>query len=531
MTGFGAAVAVAYRNIFTHFEYQPAAATMPHDETGQVVVRYRTSGGEGTVSGEVLTVDALQVDVTKGYAESLVPNATRFIVGGRTYVDRAGVLYYNLNPATGAGTLGGGIDYGSGVAHLSDWASNVAPAPSLKTLLTQRRAAIADETCFRVALAPVRPGSLSVRATPLLPDAAAIHVTADTNGTIHQAGVCEGTINYSTGVVRIRWGGWVNDADLTPQQKTEVWYDANAVMARNGVNQIFKPRPVYADTVVYDAVGYSYLPLNADLLGLDPVRLPSDGRVPVLQTGDLALILHHHAVEVASPVAGGTTNTTLTGVARVRVFDAAGLAVPASRYSLAQDTGLVTWANPLDLSGTTAPYTVEATIEDAALIVDADLSGQLTLNRTLTHDFPEGALVASAYLFGDLFAQASTPFAQQAWTGVWSDERIGNPILAQYNSLLYPLDLSNASSWRERWALLFTSATSFRVIGETLGDITDHLGGEGYHDTSHDLAPINPLTNTPISPWRGRGGAVAGSPATCCGSISCRPPIFRPGWR
>lgn len=106
MTGFGAAVAVAYRNIFTHFEYQPAAATMPHDETGQVVVRYRTSGGEGTVSGEVLTVDALQVDVTKGYAESLVPNATRFIVGGRTYVDRAGVLYYNLNPATGAGTLG-----------------------------------------------------------------------------------------------------------------------------------------------------------------------------------------------------------------------------------------------------------------------------------------------------------------------------------------------------------------------------------------------------------------------------------------
>lgn len=91
-----------------------------------------------------------------------------------------------------------------------------------------------------MALAPVRPGSLSVRATPLLPDAAAIHVTADTNGTIHQAGVCEGTINYSTGVVRIRWGGWVNDADLTPQQKTEVWYDANAVMARNGVNQIFR---------------------------------------------------------------------------------------------------------------------------------------------------------------------------------------------------------------------------------------------------------------------------------------------------
>lgn len=529
VTGFGGNVQSAYRNIFTHFEYQPAAATMPHDESGQVTVRYRTSGGEGTITGEVLTADELQVDLTKGYAESLIPNATRFLLGGRTYVDRAGVLYYGLDPATGAGTLGGGLDYGSGVASLSNWAGNVAPAQSLKTLLTQLQAAIADETCFRVAIAPVRPGSLSIRATPLLPGAAAINVTATTEGLIYQAGVCDGAINYATGVVRVRWGGWVNDADLTPEQKLEPWYDPEAVIEIEGVDQIFKPRPVYADTVVYNAVGYSYLPLNADLLGLDPVRLPTDGRVPVLQTGDLVLVLHHHAVEAASPVAGGTVDTTLTGVARVRVFDAAGLAVPADRYSLAQDTGLVTWATPLDLSGYTAPYTVEATIEDAALLVDADLSGQLTLNRVLTHDYPEGALVASAYLFGDLFAQTSTPFSQQAWTSEWSDERIGAPILAQYNNLLYPLELSNASSWRERWALLFTGATSFRVIGETLGDITDQLGGAGYHDVDHDLAPVNPLTNTPYFTlaWEGWGsGWVAGNVLR----FNILPPANFPAW-
>lgn len=529
VSGFGGNATLAYRNVFTHFEYQPVGATMPHDESGQVTVRYRTSGGEGAVSGEILTATALQVDLTKGYAESVVPNATRFVVGGRTYVDRAGVLYYNPDPTTGAGTLGGGLDVGSGVATLSAWADNVAPAQSLKTLLTQLQAAIADETCFRVAIAPVRPGSLSIRATPLLPGGAQINVTAATDGAIYQAGVCDGAINYATGVVRVRWGGWVNDADLTPEQKTEVWYDAEAVVEIDGVDQIFKPRPVYADTVVYNAVGYSYLPLNADLLGLDPVRLPSDGRVPVLQTGDLALILHHHAVEVAAPVAGGVTDTTLTGVARVRVFDADGDAVDASRYSLEPDTGLVTWANPLDLTGYTAPYTVEATIEDAALIVDADISGQLTLNRTLTHDFPEGALVASAYLFGDLFAQASTPFSQQAWTSVWSDSRIGNPILAQYNNLLYPIELSNASSWRERWALLFTSTTSFRVIGETLGDITDQLGGDGYHDIDHDLAPVNPLTNTPYFTlaWEGWGsGWVAGNVLR----FNLLPPANFPAW-
>jgi hypothetical protein len=519
-----------YRDVLTHWEISPAAATLPPDETGVVTVYYLlVGGGEGSVTGEALTVDELQVDLTKGYAESLIPNATRFLVGGRTYIDRAGVLYYGLDPATGAGTLGGGLDYGSGIAALSAWAGNVAPAQSLKTLLTQLQAAIVDETCFRIAIAPVRPGSLSVRATPLLHGAAAINVTADTDGVIYQAGVCDGLINYATGVVRIRWGGWVNDADLTPEQKTEIWYDPEAVIERNSVDQIFKPRPVYADTVVYNAVGYSYLPLNADLLGLDPVRLPSDGRVPVLQTGDLALILHHHEVVVASPVAGGTVDTTLTGVARVRVFDADGLAVAADRYSLAQDTGIVTWATPLDLTGHTAPYTVEATIEDAALVVDADISGQLTLNRTLTHDFPDGALVASAYLFGDLFAQASTPFAQQAWTSVWSDSRIGNPILAQYNNLLYPIELSNASSWRERWALLFTSTTSFRVIGETLGDITDNLGGDGYHDTSHDLSPVNPLTNTPYFTlaWEGWGsGWVAGNVLR----FNILPPANFPAW-
>ena len=503
-----------YRNVFTHFEYQSAAAFLPYDESGQVVVRYRTSGGEGSVTGEVLTVAELQVDLTKGYSESLIPNATRFLVGGRTYIDRAGVLYYGLDPATGAGTLGGGLDYGSGIASLSDWAGNVAPAQSLKTLLTQLQAAIVDETCFRVALAPVRPGSFSVRATPVLAGAAVINLTAGIEGAIYQAGVCDGTINYQTGVVRIRWGGWVNDADLTPEEKTEVWYDPEAVIERNSVDQIFKPRPVYADTVMYNSVSYSYLPLSAELLGLDPVRLPSDGRVPVLQVGDMALVQHHTVHTVSTPQAGGTVDTELTGVARARVYDSLGVAVPPSRYSLDQSTGIVTWATPLDLSGYTGPYTVEATIEDAAMITATDISGQLTLNRVLTHDYPEGALVASAYVFGDLFAQASTPFAQQAWTSVWSDERIGSPLLAQYNSLLYPIQLNNASSWRERWALLFTSATSFRVIGETLGDITDQLGGDGFHDIDHDLAPVNPITSTPYFTlsWQGWGsGWVAGN--------------------
>lgn len=501
-----------FRHVFDHFETGPADASMP-DTGGLVTVRYRIAGGEGSAS-ETVTVGNLVVDLTKGFAEALVPNALRFLLGIRTYVDRAGSLYYDIDPATGAGTLGGVIDYGSGRATLSAWSAHIAPQQALKTMLTRLVAPVVDEILFRIAIAPVRPGSLSISATPVLSGGSAINLTANTDGTILSAGVADGTVDYQTGVVRIRWGGWVADSSLSPEDKLEVWYDEDARVMLDGVLKIFRPRPVYADTVKYNAVGYSYLPLSADLLGLDPVRLPSDGRVPCLVVGDVVVVQHSTTHSVATPVAGGTVDTELTAVARVRVYDTDGDAVPPDRYSLAQDTGIVTWATPLDLSEYSGPYAVKAWIEDAALVIDADISGRLALNLALTHDYPEGALVASAFVHGDLYAQISTPFSQQAWTAEWSDERIGDPILAQYNSLLYPIELSNAASWRERWVLIFTSATSFRVIGETLGEITNDLGGSGFHDVDHDLAPVNPLTGTPYFtlPWEGWGsGWVAGN--------------------
>lgn len=518
-----------YRNVFIGWEYQTAGASMPSDETGHVTVRYRVAGGEGSVIGEEITLSVLTLDVTKDYAEAVVSNSLSLLCGGRTYIDRNGSLYYGIDPTTGAGTLGGTLDTGSGRCALTDWAGNVAPAQSLRTLLTQLNVAVTDETVFRTALAPLRPGSFSVLATPVLPGAAQINLTADLAGVIYSAGVADGKIDLQTGVARIRWGGWVNDADVTADQKLEPWYDINARVDFNGTLKIFKPRPVYANTIRYYAVGYSYLPLSADLIGLDPVRLPSDGRVPCLQKGYVVLVTHSTTHVVTTPVAGGTVDTELLGVARARVYDSTGAAVQTDRYNLAQDTGIVTWASPLDLSAYAAPFDVKAWIEDAAMITDADLSGLITLNMALTHDYPVGALVSSALMHGDLYARVGAIFAQQAWTGVWSDERIGSPILAQYNTLLYPPVLTNLGSWRERWLLLFTSTTSFRVIGETLGDITDSLGGAGYHDTSHDLAPINPLTGTPYFTlrWQGWGsGWVNGN----CLRLNFTEPANFPFW-
>ncbi|MDB0530057.1 hypothetical protein LBW56_25670, partial [Ralstonia solanacearum] len=81
-----------------------------------------------------------------------------------------------------------------------------------------------------------------------------ITATANGDGTIAAAGML-GTVDYQTGVVRIRFGRFVPAAG----REGEIWYSADAV--RNG--QIFQPLPVRADTLRFNAVAFTYLPLSA----------------------------------------------------------------------------------------------------------------------------------------------------------------------------------------------------------------------------------------------------------------------------
>ena len=69
------------------------------------------------------------------------------------------------------------------------------------------------------------------------------------------------------------------------------------------------PRAVDPSTINYSAVAFSYLPLNADILGIDPVRLPSDGRVPIYRAGDVVVILHLQTNAPATPTLNGSTGS------------------------------------------------------------------------------------------------------------------------------------------------------------------------------------------------------------------------------
>src|SRR5699024_1645176 len=53
-----------------------------------------------------------------------------------------------------------------------------------------------------------------------------------------------------------------------------------------------------------------------------------------------------------------------------------------------------------------------------------------------------------------------------------------------------PIVVTNRDAIEERWALVFTSATAFNIIGQTVGQI-------GTGTTSTLTAPINPMTGYP----------------------------------
>ncbi|MFC4161949.1 hypothetical protein [Chitinimonas lacunae] len=427
------------------------------------------------------TATELAVDLTFNDQERIVPGSVRFRLGGRVYIDRVGSLYCDIDPATGSGIHAGTIDYSTGRCVLSVWTAGAPTAPATESLATAMGGLLVGGVCFRTPVAPIRPGSLNVIID--VPGGGTVSVQAETSGKITGAGF-EGDFEAQTGIVRLRFGDYV----LAAGNEGEWWYKPDLV---RGDGKIFKPRLYDPVGIRYNAVAYTYLPLSAELLGLDPVRLPSDGRVPIIRPGDIVAIHHTASKAVPAPTPGLKIGVGRTRLAEVRVVDALGKELPRSMYTADLDPGTVTLAAPLDLTGFTLPLAVEHRVEDQILCNDAQISGDIGLMRPLTHDYPAGETVVSSCMeVGDLFARASPPFSQQTWTGEWADSRVGNPINAQYQSTVYPIVVNNIGAIDQRWALVFSSNTAFKVIGEGVGEI-------GAGTTSSDCAPINPATGKP----------------------------------
>lgn len=474
-----------YRRVMTA-ELVNTVATMPYDETGYVIVKWRNAAGS-TAATDTFTADDLIFDLTPDYAETIVGGSVRFVCGGLTYIDRLGGLYHSIDPTNGSGTAAGSIQYQTGRTIVQSWVAGQPNALTLQSLATEVNMDAVDEVVFRVPITPVRAGSVQVRAIPI-DGGEQVSVTVDANGRLNGSGMI-GAVDFTSGVVRIRFGV---KRIVTPAIQAASWFVPEAVFTEDGVQKIIEPKHVYPDSVRYNAVGFTYLPLSASILGLDPVRLPSDGRVPIFRMSDVVVVHHTDSTPFpGTPAVGTVLNVGRVRLSALKVQDSAGTALDPNMYNVDLDAGTVTLKANYSLGALALPLYAEHRIEDMAVVTDVQINGRLALNRPLTHSYPANStLVSSALIMGDLQGRVYGKFSQESWTNVWSDSRIGNTTTSQYNDTLYPITTKNKGSTEERWALIFTSNTQFRIVGEAAGQI-----GTGNINT--DTAPLNPATNTP----------------------------------
>lgn len=426
----------------------------------------RSSAGAKT---KALTLTELRVQGS--LASSQRVGSMSFSLGSGRYSSDGAVV--RRATALAAGSPAGAL--GQLGATITAWAAGDSPVITVAAsavAVVPASGALVDTVTFRTASAPVAPSGFSVVVN-------GVSTAANAQGEIIGTGVF-GRIDYETGVVDLVFGTSTNVSD--PQRSD--W----SRLGLPGV-QYIKMQGVLADTLRYNAVAYTYLPLEASVLGLDPVRLPSDGRVPVFRRGSV-VVVHHTADLAAQNVSNGqTVNLGRTNVAAVRVIGNNGQTI-GSGYTLNRAAGTVTFSA---VAGYSQPVTIRHRIEEAALLSDAQISGLLRINRPLSRAYPAGSKVSSALLVGDLFARVSKLFDQATWNSsapVWSDDLQGSAAGPTLDTINYPITVTNRGAVTERWALVFTGSTSFVIVGE-------HLGQIGTGNTANDCAPLNPATGTP----------------------------------
>jgi len=454
--------------------FEPVAAVMPSVAT--VTTDFRISGSAATQDPEIFVGSNIRLDITNRFAETIVPGGLNFSLGGRRYFDRLGALYNQLDILTGAATAAGTINYSTGEVAITNWAPGQSSTVDLTSLVTSVGSQTVSRAAFRVPLAPVRTGSFQLLATKWA--GGLINVTADNDGSITGTGV-RGSIDYEVGVVLVEFGALVTAAG----NEGEDWYDVSNVVG----SQVWKPDFVFADSVRFNAVAFSYLPLDADILGLDPVRLPQDGRVPIYRPGGFAVLGHTETSAPMTVAVSQTVDLDRVRLSRVRVIGANGATI-TSGYTADLEAGTLTFTN---VTGYSQPVTIENRIEDLLQMSDVQISGTVAFTRPITHEFPVGSRLSSALIANNLNARVSHLFDQNSWDGTtWQDVIQGATAPATYNDTLAPVVVTNRGAVTERWALKFTSSSSFQVIGE-------HVGVIDVGTINANCSPINPATGTP----------------------------------
>mgnify|MGYP003439684861 FL=1 len=483
---------IAYTEIVREpsgYAWSPTATALTVS-AGSANFGWKSSGAAGSNTAKThnvaFTSAPIRLNLTATIADNLVPGSVMFSAGGKTFIDRNGTLYADVSNTTGSGTVAGSIDYGTGEASISFWTNGAALALSVASCLTVYGAPTTNVCSLRTPGSPIRPGSFYLQVVDV--DGNLRSGSAGDNGVIVGSGVTGG-VDHETGVVTALFGSRVPAAG----NEGEPWYSPAAVVG----GQIWKPVEVRPETLTYNCVVLSNLPLNADILGLDPVRLPVDGRVPIYRPADVVVIHNTQSTDLTNPVVASTLYSVgRTDLAEVQLFDQDGVALLDNEYTYNLSAGTVTMAAGFTIGSRVQPLVARHRVEDMSLVTDVQINGQLTLAAPLSRAFDANSYVSSALLFGDMNSRVTGVHDLGSFSS-WSDTP-GAGATAQFNNIDYPIEVLNNGAVTERWRINFTSTTGFQVIGENLGVIATGL-------TSVDCSPSNQLTGQPYFVIRAAG--------------------------
>lgn len=424
-----------------------------------VTVTYRYAADAELSKSEVITGSSSPWRFILAANDTVVPGSVILQIGAEVWFDDGeGHLLRNYNTSTGVGDVQGTIDYVTTEIVINNYTGR--PITAIVTpigCVTGEDWSVIKTASFRTAAAPLRPNGFNVRADDL-ESGEQYNAQADNEGALSGDGV-------------------TGDVDL-----------------RNGIADIIFPVPVLSASVFYNAVSYKSVPLDPEILGLDPVRLPADGRVPILRDGDILVVTHTAKDLIDSPAAALVIDAGRDKLYSAWIEDDEGTQLDSDQYTLDKEAGTATLSTPfvaqdIDSNALVGDLYFVHRIDDMALCTEARINGTLQLAQPLYHAFPAGETwVASAVYLGDLRGRVK---ALASYTTDPGYGGTGTSSAAQYNLVNYPIAIDNRGSVPERWKIIFTSTTAFRLLGENRGQVATG-------STAVDFSPMNAQSGTPF---------------------------------
>jgi hypothetical protein len=465
-----------------------------------VVASYKVGSPTPTARSTAYAPPEVVIDLCRYTTDRIVPNSVRFVWMGETYEDQDGVIYRRTG--SGNGVASGSIDYMAGIAKMTDYVVSGSPtAFTLQSLWTSKEAWRTASVFFMTSTSPIVPGQITITLLDVAGNA--INVSCDLNGNLSGPHAV-GKINFQSGLGELQFGDFVTDSTLTAADKAEWWYDPADVGAVEA-GKIWRPWPVDPASLRINTTSSFYLPVDPEIAGLDPVRLPQDGRVPKHRKGRVIIIGHNATLEPATYAATDVIDLGRERVTHVWLFDANGALIDTGFEATEADLN-AGQVRVIDVTGWAQPVTVEHRIQEMRQTMDLQIDGTMQLNFGLSYNFPAGSVVSSALLWGNTFARFVGVWDQQSWNGItWADSTQGNEAPATYNIAANPIIVANAGALSERYAWRYKDTENFDFIGEFSGFM-----GTGSKNVDHTPGnPFDPATRLLELKAAGWGGGWA----------------------